>query len=363
MHARLNITTNEGDIKMGKTIGNNIKTFRKNKGFTQEELADLLNVTPQAVSKWESENSLPDVSMLIPLAQVLGVSTDALLGYDSLSENEAVVSRVRETVEGMKSNEDGRAKRALRVAEYLSTETTLNPGCFEIIKDYVEETANLSMYADPVLENAFPDDSDRIEKLYKDAIRKGVYLISHCTDKVLVEKTHYGLAWIYIHEKDFDNAREHINVLPNISTNRIKEKLSMELTFFESGFDQMKEAIDENSLVLFDMVASMLNTYGENYGWWGEKDEALEMCEWCERIVEAFASRKGAINVNHYMRVKRSLAFFKMVAVKKAGDDEGAEKLYGDYAKQVASSDLTDEQKQVMMDLMNNDIAHYGKYS
>ena len=39
---------------MSKTLGKNIKTFRKNKGFTQEELADLLNITPQAVSKWES---------------------------------------------------------------------------------------------------------------------------------------------------------------------------------------------------------------------------------------------------------------------------------------------------------------------
>ena len=70
---------------MGSTLGRNIKIYRKNKGFTQEELAELLNITPQAISKWESESGLPDVSMLIPLAQVLGVSTDALLGYDSIS--------------------------------------------------------------------------------------------------------------------------------------------------------------------------------------------------------------------------------------------------------------------------------------
>ena len=92
-------------MKMGKTIGNNIKFFRKSKGFTQEELADLLSVTPQAVSKWESENGLPDVSMLIPLAQVLGVSTDALLGYDSLSENEEIIARVKETIQGMKHSD------------------------------------------------------------------------------------------------------------------------------------------------------------------------------------------------------------------------------------------------------------------
>ena len=132
---------------MGNTLGKNIKTFRKNKGLTQEELAELLNITPQAVSKWESENGLPDVSMLIPLAQVLGVTTDTLLGYDSLSENEALISRVRETVSGLERSEEGRDQKALKVCEYLSTETTLNPGCFELIKDYDEETANLSMYA------------------------------------------------------------------------------------------------------------------------------------------------------------------------------------------------------------------------
>ena len=348
---------------MGKTIGNNIKTYRKNKGFTQEELADLLNVTPQAVSKWESESGLPDTSMLIPLAQVLGVSTDAILGYDSLSENGELISRVRETVNGMKHSDDGRAEKALKISEYLSTETTLNPGCFEIIKDYVQEVANLSMYADPVLENAFPDEQERIEKIYKDAIRKGAYLIGHCNDRDLIEKTHYAVAWIYIHMKDFDNARAHIDVLPRIKTGRISEKLSMELTFFESGFGKMKGDIADFSVVLFEMIASSLNTIAQNYGWWGEKDEALEVCDWCENIIKAYATRKDTVDMNHYLRVRRSLAFFKLVAVKKAGDDEGAIKLYNEFKEEINSEDLTDEQKKVVMDLLDNDIAHYGKYA
>ena len=71
---------------MSTMLGKNIKVYRKNKGLTQEELAELLNITPQAVSKWESEAGLPDVSMIIPLAKVLGISTDALLGYDTLTE-------------------------------------------------------------------------------------------------------------------------------------------------------------------------------------------------------------------------------------------------------------------------------------
>ena len=350
-------------MKMGKTIGNNIKFFRKNKGFTQEELADLLSVTPQAVSKWESENGLPDVSMLIPLAQVLGVSTDALLGYDSLSENEEIIARVKETVQGMKHSDEGRAETALRVSEYLMTETTLNPGCFEIIRMYTEETANLSMYADPVLENCFADEKERVEKICKDAIRKGVYLISHCADKVLIEKTHYAVAWIYIHMKDFDNARAHIDVLPSIATGRIKEKIGMELTFFESGFDKMKDDIRECSVELFETVASFLNTIAQDYGWNGSKEEALEICDWCEGIVKAFAARKDSVNMDHYLRVRRSIAFFKLVAVKRSGDDEGAIKLYNGFCEEISKEDLTDEQKKRVIELLNNDIAHYGKYT
>ena len=58
---------------MSSNLGANIKFFRKNKGFTQEELAGMLGVTPQAVSRWESEAGLPDVSMIVPIAQTLNI--------------------------------------------------------------------------------------------------------------------------------------------------------------------------------------------------------------------------------------------------------------------------------------------------
>ena len=54
-------------------------------GLTQEELADLVNVSFQAVSKWENGNSLPDISTLPLLANILNCSIDSLLGYAAQS--------------------------------------------------------------------------------------------------------------------------------------------------------------------------------------------------------------------------------------------------------------------------------------
>lgn len=63
-----------------ETMGKRISDLRKGKGMTQEQLAQLLGVTPQAVSKWENDLSCPDISILPQLAEALGVTTDELLG-------------------------------------------------------------------------------------------------------------------------------------------------------------------------------------------------------------------------------------------------------------------------------------------
>ena len=61
-------------------IQNNLKTLRKNKGFTQEELAARLNVVRQTVSKWEKGQSVPDSEMLVRLAEIFEVPVSQLLG-------------------------------------------------------------------------------------------------------------------------------------------------------------------------------------------------------------------------------------------------------------------------------------------
>ena len=60
-------------------FNDNFKKFRKLAGMTQEDVANFLMVTPQAVSKWETGNGTPDISLLVPIAELFGISTDELL--------------------------------------------------------------------------------------------------------------------------------------------------------------------------------------------------------------------------------------------------------------------------------------------
>ena len=60
-------------------FGNFVSSLRKEKGITQKELARQLFVSDKAVSKWETGQSIPDVALLIPLAEILGVTVAELL--------------------------------------------------------------------------------------------------------------------------------------------------------------------------------------------------------------------------------------------------------------------------------------------
>ena len=67
---------------MYRFIGKKINTLRLSRNLTQEELSEQLYVTPQAISKWERGLGYPDISQIVPIAKIFGVSTDDLLGAD-----------------------------------------------------------------------------------------------------------------------------------------------------------------------------------------------------------------------------------------------------------------------------------------
>ena len=84
---------------MDYSIGKIIRKIRKEKNLTQEELAEQLYVTSQAVSKWENETGLPDISMIVPLCRALEISADELFGIMGTNADEDVERFLMETEE------------------------------------------------------------------------------------------------------------------------------------------------------------------------------------------------------------------------------------------------------------------------
>ena len=75
---------------MSKNFSNTFKCMRKQRGITQEQIAETLGVSCQAVSKWETNCSYPDISLLPIIADYFGVSVDYLIGHDTSKQIEEI---------------------------------------------------------------------------------------------------------------------------------------------------------------------------------------------------------------------------------------------------------------------------------
>ena len=84
-------------------IGKAIRKYRKEKGMTQEEMANRLGVTTPAVNKWENENSYPDITLLAPIARLLEISLDTLLSFQEELTKEEIASIIMEADQKLKT--------------------------------------------------------------------------------------------------------------------------------------------------------------------------------------------------------------------------------------------------------------------
>ena len=101
------------------SFGENLKNIRKQRGITQEELAEILGVSRQAVSKWESDGGYPETEKLIAISKQLNISIDYLLNDASVMEKKEEVeekSVVYATLEDVKK-EISEITNAIQIGE------------------------------------------------------------------------------------------------------------------------------------------------------------------------------------------------------------------------------------------------------
>ena len=125
-------------------IGAKIKMLRKEKNLTQEALAEYLHISAQAVSKWETGASCPDIDMLPKLAIFFGTSLDNLLDYDQSKTDAAIEAILIESGRG--GNDPARSEAHLRRALEKYPNNDLLLTC--ILEDMQEQNGDGSRSAE-----------------------------------------------------------------------------------------------------------------------------------------------------------------------------------------------------------------------
>ena len=98
-------------------MGNALKALRKEKGLTQEELAEMFYVTDRSVSRWETGSSLPDISILIQLADFYGVDIREIL--DGEIDKENMENDVKDVAVKVANYDKERADKFVKRLSYL----------------------------------------------------------------------------------------------------------------------------------------------------------------------------------------------------------------------------------------------------
>ena len=213
-------------------FSDNFKKYRKLSGMTQEEVAKFLMVTPQAVSKWETGNGTPDISLLVPISELFGISTDELLGrsdisLDSLSDEEDDLSQ------------DSYKNRYEKYIDILK----FQPFNEEILLKLLSLTAE---WISSQKESLSEQEREELICRAKDFVKR----LQKKADFSCVYYSRAVLADIYTYAGDFNQAREEINQLQEscrYTKNRMfgnlelqnKEYLKSKAFYCESVYDTL----------------------------------------------------------------------------------------------------------------------------
>lgn len=191
---------------MKETMGNIIRRLRKERGLTQEELAERIGVTFQAVSKWENNTGMPDISQVIPLTSVFEVSADVLFGLAGSTEND----EAWEIVE----NAD-KLKEPQSLDSYLAAYDILTDGLKKYPNNLILTVNCMNLGVSlALLDNGWLYAGDRAAEISARTIRQANFIIENSKHISDVFWARQNLVLLYSAARDFDSATKEARKFP-----------------------------------------------------------------------------------------------------------------------------------------------------
>ena len=184
-------------------FGERIRYLRKQNNLTQEKLADFLGVTYQSVSKWECGTTMPDISMIVPLAKIFNVSIDELFGINSIENDKRKNYFDTEYFQFWKKDHEKDIEISRQaVAEYpLEYRYHYWLACNEWYIGYSDK------YAGTEIE----------KKLISDSIYHYKTVIENCNDDELRNRAIIGIVQSYRSLNNYEEAKRYAEQYPNKS--------------------------------------------------------------------------------------------------------------------------------------------------
>ena len=255
---------------MATTMGQIIKNLRKGRGFTQEELAERLGVTYQAISKWENNSGMPDISQIVPLATIFDVSTDFLFGIDHTSETEDAL-KIVSTANSMQ--EYGKLETYLKAYDVLMEGLKRYPNNYIITFNCMNLGVSLSLP-----DNGWIYAKDRAEAIIHETVRQANFIITNSKNVSDILWARQNLVFLYSATKRFDLATTEARNFP-IRTdltlystmaivNEYMGNYERQATYLCSDIDYSLQAFENN-------IACLGKAYYNN----GSYAEAIEVYE------------------------------------------------------------------------------------
>lgn len=222
----------------------------------------------------ETGGGLPDITQLVPLAQIFGITTDSLLGAASAVYGKAHTEAALGHEKLLMSSSLPPAEKHLAIYSYFRAESEKEPTNYTIMRKCINHAAEISRYAD--FDDFMADRADERDEIFEDCQRKNACIARYCDDRATVEHSDFAMAWIYIHTKQFDNAKKMIDRLPSLESNNLRESIMTQFIRFQYGFEREKGYIADNIRKLMNVTAKEFFYVFEDYAWSADCNEAIE---------------------------------------------------------------------------------------